>query len=425
MSFVIFHYFCGMKLHLFWPALLCGCLSLLFSPARAQDTLEIRKAMQAFEQGDLESSLLLFNEAIASFPDSSFLFLYRGISHAELGHPAMAVTDFDQAIRLAPYDPEPYLERARIRTEAGQVDVALKDIRSALKYAPGYVEALLLRSEIYLESGNLSEAMADLDYARRLAPKSAEVYCLRAEAQEMLGEPKLALKEANLAVKLAPEDPVPYATRSTVFFFSGNSQAALTDINQAISLAPEQVSLLNGRAYIRFALGDTVGAFEDLSTYLAADTGAYDAHVTRAYFYETTGQLPAAEQSLLQARKMRPSDVLVASNLGFLYLRMERYADAIQILAPAVEEAPELAFAHSSLGFARFRLGDAKAGLKDLNRAIRLDNGDPRAYYHRALIYQELNKKDNACEDLMMARALGFDAMYQEDIDKLSKAVCR
>jgi tetratricopeptide (TPR) repeat protein len=316
------------------------------------------------------------------------------------------------------------LEKARLLVERGDLDDALKDIRACLRIDPRYVEALLLRAEVNLETGNPDDAWTDLEAARKLAPKDAQVYCLRAEVQEAIGDLKAALKEANLAVKMAPDDPYPYATRAGVLLYAGNAPEALADIEQAILLAPYEYSLLNSRAYIRYALDDTTGAMEDLAAYMEADTAAWDALLTRAFFHENSERLADAETDLRLAMRKRPTDVFIKISLSWILNRQERYGEVVALLEPVVEDSPELAFAFTNLGYARFRLGDNKAGLKDLNLAIKLDSGDPLAWYNRALVYLAMDKKDNACEDLMMAEALGFSQIYPQNIKEEVRKAC-
>ena len=51
----------------------------------------------------------------------------------------------------------------------------------------------------------------------------------------------------------------------------------------------------------------------------------------------------------------------------------------------------------------------------DFFRAIKLDEYDPRAYFHRALLYFQLDKKDKGCADLDQADLLGFGDLYNAD----------
>ena len=276
------------------------------------------------------------------------------------------------------------------------------------------LEALLLRAEILLDQGDFTGALEDLERAKRLDAKEVAVYCLKAEVYWTLGDVKSSLKEANYAVRLAPADPMPYATRANAHLVAGSFVAALADADKAIELAPDASSLLNTRAFIHMEMDDLKAAHEDLDLYLEKDSLAYDAHLTRALLYERAGDLGLAVKAVEVARGMRAGDAGIEEQLGFLLLRLGQDSSAVVVLEPVVAGNPERAFALSALGLAHARRGNVQQGLKELDRAVKLDGYDPRAYYHRALVHFLLDKKEKGCEDLAEAEALGFVELYGE-----------
>ncbi|MEM7040799.1 MAG: tetratricopeptide repeat protein [Bacteroidota bacterium] len=240
----------------------------------------------------------------------------------------------------------------------------------------------------------------------------------------MREESKQAIKEANVAVRLAPNAPLPFATRSNAHFYYGDLEAALSDINMAMKLAPEQFSLLNTRAYIHDALGDTAAALKDLNTYLEKDSAAFDALLTHAWFSRNRSLLDSAENDLHRALDMRPDDVLIQEALAEVYLRKKYYIKVVEVIEPMLESNVASAQAYSMLGLAHSKLGNPAAGLKEVNRAVKIDRYDPRFYFHRAQIYLELGKKGKACDDLFKAEAMGFSELYDDDTEELQKEAC-
>jgi tetratricopeptide (TPR) repeat protein len=224
-----------------------------------------------------------------------------------------------------------------------------------------------------------------------------------------------SLKEANYAVRLAPADPMPYVTRANAHLISGAFAAALADADKAISLAPEVPALLSTRAIVHMEMDNLKAAHTDVDLYLRLDSLAFDAYLTRALLHERAGLLDSALIDVRQARQLRADDAGIETQLGFLLLRLGQDSAAIAVLDPLVARQPAQAFALSALGLAHARTGKAAQGLKELDRAIKLDENDPRAFFHRALVYFLLDKKDKGCTDLDEAELLGFSEMYSAE----------
>jgi tetratricopeptide (TPR) repeat protein len=405
------------------------CLILLLGlilPYAAQSQQDlITRADSSFAAAAYPQLLLDCNAAIEAFPDTAFLYYYRGTSHFMLGDLPAARMDYDRAIDLEPTYAEPFIARARVHYAQGDHELAHKDIRACLRRDPAMVEAYLLRAEMYLDEGVLTEAWADLQDARGLDPKDPELYCLRSEYYLLMGEPRQAVKEAGTAIKLAPDDAMGYATQATAYQAAGDYAMAMSDIDLAIQWAPEDYSLLATRAMIRDAMGERDKAMEDLERYMAKDSLAWDAYLTRAWFHMQDTNWTAAEADLLVAQKMQPEEISILDQLGYLYVLMEDFQKAKAILEPLVERAESEAFARANLAYTLLRLGDPDAALKEIQQAIKLDELEPRSFYYRAAIHHALKRPTKACEDLQTAQDLGFEEYYgDQELSELKKIAC-
>ncbi len=405
--------------------MLIGCLALMPLSSIAQNLDLIAAADSSFEAGDYEQLIADCDAALTEFPDTAFLYYYRGVALSFVGNDDAAMTDLNKAIALESAFPEPFLARARIHYARGDREQAHKDIRLCLKRDAGMREAYLLRAEIYLDEGVLGEAWNDLETARRMVPRDPEVYCLRSEYYLMYGDAAKAVKEAGTAIKLAPDDALGYVAQAMAFEALGDFVNAKSDIDLAIQLEPQEYNLLNTRAMILDAMGDREAALKDLERYIAKDSLAWDAYFTRSWFSMQDSAWQAAEQDLFVAQRLQPELVSIADQLGYLYLLMGEYAKAKSVLDTLVAKDSENAFARANLGYVRLQLGDPDGALKDIQHAIKLDDLEPRAYYYRGAVYHALKKPTKACEDLQTAEELGFIDYYGEaELKALKKKAC-
>lgn len=119
--------------------------------------------------------------------------------------------------------------------------------------------------------------------------------------------------------------------------------------------------------------------------------------------------------------KKFPKSYRALYNRGTVHTILGSNELAIQDLTEAVRINPNFAKAFNNRGYAKDNLGDKIGALSDFSKAIELDDKDSysEAYYNRALTRYSLGKKKQACEDVMMARSLG----YKIDLDFLA-ATC-
>lgn len=391
----------------------------------AQSPELIEKADSSFYNADFPQVIVDCNLAIESFPDTAFLYYYRGFALSSMGQFEAAISDFDKAIALEPVFAEPFLERARAKYEMGSRDLAYKDIRAALKRDPDLPEAYLLRAEMYLDEEMPELALPDIEYARQLIPKDPEVYCLKTAYFLAVGNVKSALKEANLAIRLAPKDALGYVSRAQVFTALGELLNARDDIDAAISFAPMEFSLLNSRAMILDAIGDRKAALKDIERYMSKDSLAWDAFLTRAWFNMQDSLWEDAENDLNRAKEIRPEEPTILDQLGYLLVLKPDFPRAIEVLEVVCEKMPNNVLGRANLGYAKIKLGRVEEGLKDIEHAIKMDEFEPRSYLYRAEAWHLLKKPVKACDDIDRAAALGFVDYYGEkELLALKARVC-
>ncbi|MBP6391644.1 MAG: hypothetical protein KA352_12215, partial [Flavobacteriales bacterium] len=80
-----------------------------------------------------------------------------------------------------------------------------------------------------------------------------------------------------------------------------------------------------------------------------------------------------------------------------------------------VERAPNNAKAYCNRGIVQSKLGAQEAAIADLSKALLLDPNLTMAYGSRAIALIALDRRDEACQDLVQARDRG-DASMEETL---------
>ncbi|MEM9251517.1 MAG: tetratricopeptide repeat protein [Planctomycetota bacterium] len=106
--------------------------------------------------------------------------------------------------------------------------------------------------------------------------------------------------------------------------------------------------------------------------------------------------LSRIEQAYRRSHQIRPWHVLTAMNLGALYSRYGRDAEALPLLKKAAELEPETAVHHHNLGEAYRRLGRPEEAAGSFRRALEVDPNRADTYSNLAVVEFQAGQHDEA-----------------------------
>jgi putative PEP-CTERM system TPR-repeat lipoprotein len=245
-----------------------------------------------------------------------------------------------------------YIRDAEADRAAGKISAAIIDVKNALQKDPKNLSARVLLAHFYLELPDPIGAEAELLRARQDGVDASVIAKPLAEAELMLGKPQLAMKETEIADTAAPE---------------------------------LKASLLAVRGSALMAIGDMGSAQSTLEAALKASSHSVDALAALTRFRLVQGDLPAAHQSLDEAKKIEPKNATLLS--------LEGDVDFAGGDAVASEQAFQemLMVASWSLparvGVARAQIAENKLreAAANLDTVLRSAPHDPNTNYLRAL----------------------------------------
>jgi serine/threonine protein kinase len=100
------------------------------------------------------------------------------------------------------------------------------------------------------------------------------------------------------------------------------------------------------------------------------------------------------------------------SNLGFALNRLGQYEEAIRVMSEGIRVTKDPNILHrlyDTRGFARSNLKMFAQAIEDFSQALRLNDNNPRVYYHRAESAAQLGEVDQAYNDVFAALSLDPD----------------
>ncbi len=344
--------------------------------------LDFGVALRRIFRADFQLALADFNQAYLLNPKSTWALEGVASIYNDLGEYAKSIEVLDQSIQMKPTD-NAYSLRALAKRRTNDLPGAVADYSAALKIVPQSPFYYGMRAGVYEDQQNYRLAVQDYDRALKLRPSGvANYYANRGLAKSKLGDGSGAIADLTLAIKSNPESVLKqmlYTTRATLYNQKADYLSAINDLTIAIKANPRDVSSIYLRASAYSSLQKNDRALADLDVVNQIDRNFADAYLLRGAIYVDKNQGQLALNSVNKALQ------LAAQQPGKKYVR---------------------AVALSHRGGAKYLLKNYAGALQDLNQAITLDQGLPRAFYYRGLIHAAQGQKATAIKDLEMAAQL-------------------
>ena len=426
-------------------------------PAVAEHYIDL--AMLCLEHENYDLGLEIVDVGLKHRPDSSMLYLQRGVVLAMKGSIEQAEKEFERASRAAPDDPAPYVALAMtwmLKNETAKAVEVLRartrtgSPRAVLFYALGMA---LLRSGAAPDDEAGTEAMEAFRTATRLTPDFSQAQAELGKLLMKRNDVPGAIEHLEKALALEPDDSAPAYVLAQAYRRSGRvdrAQELLTHVSRLN--AQERGDDPDGnrdlkRMVVRIVRESATtrppaaaAAATAIASAATTATAAIEARYERASSCASAGDVDGAIAELRQIVDAAPSFAAARYQLGVnLWNRFKRPAggrqkqdldDGIAQLTRAVEIESSQPLYHLVLGqllAEQQRLGPA---IEHLRRALALASAgtvDPAEYPYNLGLALRLNGDLDEAEAQFRAalarnpdhalarRSLGLVLRHKED----------
>lgn len=210
-----------------------------------------------------------------------------------------------------------------------------------------------------------------------------------------------------------------FVRRAAALLEVGAAADALADLDRAAAIDANDARIDALRAIVAQSAGDQAGAEAFAASALRTNGNSVEALLASSHVRQTSDSASRdaraeAVRLALRARELDRSNGLAWTRLAEAYLAIERYADAAQTALQATTQiAPDLAEAHTALGFARYAQRRLDRALAAFERARQLGSMAPHVWHGLALVLWQQGRRDEAREAAEVALILdlgGVDA---------------
>lgn len=401
-------------------ALIALMLSAIAAGAFADENR--REARQFWDQGDLQSAVIVLKNHLGEQPDDTdarlmlariYLDRYAGAAaESELRRMQSAGVSRDQILLplaralllqgayqrlldetlMAATAAENRAELAALRGDAyrglRQADRAAAEYEHALSLAAGQVDALIGLGRLAVSQRRIADARALADQATAANPASAAAWEFSAELDYALGNETAAEAALKKAEILARNKLVPRFLRALARLERGDIEAAASDIEEIERTTPNfpGLYLLRGLLMLRQGLVDR--GIESLNEYLRYDANNPRAIHALALAELGRGNRDSGENLLRRYLDALPNSVVAAVPLSQSLIGRNDFASALALLRPIAKANPDAPRLLAVLSQAYSGLGDFEQAQRAIDRAVALmpENADYRVTSARNLL---------------------------------------
>jgi Flp pilus assembly protein TadD len=365
----------------------------------AQKDLAARdRAIQQLGRGSVFASVPLSHSArvleLAGEPDKAERYYQDGVraggarylfftlSYGEFLHRR---GELRRARKLYAFYASQNLDNAYLKAAQARLDV---DQPAPLEASPqaGLASAFGAIAEAMATEQRMELALGFYRMAQHLEPENDRISFAIAS---LMGQRERFVRAAEEFAAIAADAPS-YADaqiqRAQMLFQAGASEAAIAVLSAQARAMPDNRDILISlgdlyRSEQRFAEAET--AYDkaiEMGTEIAQGPNPRDwfLYFARGMMRERLGSWDMAELDLQTARKLSGDEPNVLNYLGYSWINQGIYLDeGLKIIREAVKKEPKNGAFVDSLGWAHYRLGNYKQALILLERASKIESGDP------------------------------------------------
>lgn len=356
-------------------------------PGDALDTFAALERAQLLERsGKLSDAELVFTSELAGKP--GVFVLAHGLFLERRGRRPEAIALYDAELAKSPRDTA--FKAARARAAAGRPAPALPTVRE------GAAQALIGPAASMLAQKEAELGLTYLRLALRLDPKLAQAWLLVGDAMTAAGDKETARDAYGHVAATAPEFTTARGRLALLLRSEEDKAGALSLARETARAAPDDPQALlvlgellrDGEQYAEAAT-----TFDRLIT-LGGAGADWRLYYLRGASRERSGDWPGAQADLQRALQMKPDQPEVLNYLGYAWAdRGEHLPQALAMLQKATELQPDSGAIVDSLGWARYRLRDYPAAVRDLEKAVGLDAADPEVNLHLGDAYWRTGRR--------------------------------
>ena len=336
------------------PLLLC-----LQLPASGQSANNpVPSIASALRNRDFEKALQLLQPALQNSPNSSQLWMLRGLAFSGKGDSKTALASYQHALRISP-DYLPALEgAAQIEYEGGSAG-AIPLLEHILQIRPNDATSHAMLAVMAEENGDCATAAKHF-------PQAAPILESQPEALQRYGICLLKLKENDDAIRV---------------------------FQQLMTSHPDDIRCRRALAAVQLAAEKAQDALATLQPLMDSDPDVSTMRLASA-IYEANKDTPNAVKTLRDAIVKDPSQTALYIDFAELAMDHQSFWTGVEMMNAGLKLQPEAAQLYLARGVLYVQIADYEKAESDFQKAEQLDPSHGMSAAAQGMLAEEQNQSD-------------------------------
>ncbi|MDA3896835.1 MAG: tetratricopeptide repeat protein, partial [Desulfobacteraceae bacterium] len=305
-----------------------------------------------------------------------------------LGNLYMQENQFDRAknyfstlIELAPQNPDGFFLLGLVNKRQQKYEAAVANFEAALAKGHSNINVFVNLVSTLLENNMIDDAIdrcdENLQKIKNQPYSQAVIYDLKGKLYLAQNHITLAEKSFKSAIISNPNYLPPYYSLAKIYFSEGREDKAIRQYENAIgSNAGTRQEMPNMMLGIIFSIKKQWDLAElHYRKALKINPDFVPAANNLAYLLaDQDKNLDEALRLAQKAKKILPDDPRIQDTLGWIYVKLGFYEQAIHAFSDSIRHLPDNATLHYHLGMAYYKKGEARQAKAALEQALKLNN---------------------------------------------------
>ncbi len=294
---------------------------------------------------------------------------------------------------------EYHFSMAQAYSTEGESDRAIEEYKLTLMFDPDSAIVYSRLAGEYVKKGMLSLAMETCRDALARDSKMVDARLMLAGLYSTARENSAALREYDLILNADPGNEEAVVYKAQVLVEDEKASEASSLLRKFVKKAGESAVAWYYLGRVEQKRGKTAEAIFGYRRALVLRPSFSQAGLALGYLYEEKGQAAKAIEIYREIYD-QSQEMAAANRLATLYLKDEKYKDAVPFLEAIAASDPDDLNVRVKLGLVKMELHDFERAISAFNEILVKHPDADRIHYYLGSIYEEQKKFPEAVEEL-------------------------
>jgi tetratricopeptide (TPR) repeat protein len=377
---------------------------------------QLQEKQPKLAQAELQSALELQ-------PDfSPARILLAGIK-LDAGEVNAGISELDRAVAAKPATLEPYIARSVLQTQRGETMHTEKDLLPLLDQFPEARDRALTYRALAWAMFNQKKyeaARRFLQQSTQVEPDSPETFYLSGLTYLAEGKPDIVVSLVQSRLKNKPAWAEGYAIGGQLTAMAGHNAQSETYFKKAVSIDSHLIPAWLGLGLVLSAESKYEAALEAFNKVLELSPNSSVAYFNIAQLQGAHGDWGQSQSAYRKALDLDPDNVVAKNNLAWSYAEHGGNIDvALRLAQEASQAKPDDPEICDTLGWIYVRKNTLALAVQQLQKSVALLPRNPEYSYHLGVAYLQAGEKAKAKKFLEATLQAEPDSSFAPDARKM------